>query len=119
MVFAGEDAIPVRDTLFAYAEASGINAADSIPEQSIQDSLKVTPHQVKRWVAAVLAFPLIGITGAHRIYLGCAPYVPIVYLGTLGGFGILPTIDFFVIVFSRKEKFESYQNNPRVFMWAD
>jgi hypothetical protein len=73
----------------------------------------------KRSIAAVLAFPLFGIVGLHRIYLGTKPYVPVVYIATLGGCaGILPLIDFCVILLSDKETFESYQNNPRVFMWA-
>lgn len=73
----------------------------------------------KRSIAAVLAFPLLGIVGLHRIYLGTKPYVPVVYIATLGGCaGILPLIDFCVILLSDKETFESYQNNPRVFMWA-
>lgn len=71
----------------------------------------------KKITAAVLAFPFpFGIVGLHRIYLGCPPYVPVVYIGTLGGvFGALPLIDFFVIVFDKN--FENYLNNPQVFMW--
>jgi TM2 domain-containing membrane protein YozV len=68
--------------------------------------------------AAVLAFPFpFGIVGLHRIYLGCPPYVPVVYIGTLGGvFGVLPLIDFFVIVIDKNT--ENYVNNQQVFMWV-
>ncbi|MBI2271618.1 MAG: TM2 domain-containing protein [Bacteroidetes bacterium] len=68
--------------------------------------------------AAVMAFPVpFGIVGLHRIYLGTDPYVPVVYIATVGGcFGILPLIDFFVIVFEKDTG--QYLNNPRVFMWA-
>jgi TM2 domain-containing membrane protein YozV len=67
--------------------------------------------------AAVLAFPFpFGIVGLHRIYLGCPPYVPVVYIATLGGvFGALPLIDFFVIVIDKNT--ENYVNNQQVFMW--
>lgn len=67
--------------------------------------------------AAVLAFPFpFGIVGLHRIYLGCPPYVPVVYIGTLGGvFGALPLIDFFIILIDKNT--ENYVNNPQVFMW--
>ena len=68
--------------------------------------------------AAVLAFPFpFGLVGLHRIYLGCPPYVPVVYIGTLGGvFGVLPLIDFFVIVIDKNT--ENYVNNQQVFMWV-
>jgi TM2 domain-containing membrane protein YozV len=72
----------------------------------------------KKITAAALSFPFpFGIVGLHRIYLGCPPYIPVVYIGTLGGvFGTLPLIDFFLIVFDKN--FENYFNNPRVFMWV-
>lgn len=68
--------------------------------------------------AAVLAFPIpFGIVGLHRIYLGTQPYVPVVYIATVGGcFGILPLIDFFSILLQRNS--EEYVNNSHVFMWA-
>ncbi len=71
----------------------------------------------KRITAAALAFPFpFGIVGLHRIYLGTKPHVPIVYIATLGGvFGILPLVDFFVIVADKD--FEQYKNNGKVFMW--
>ena len=72
----------------------------------------------KKWVAAILAFPLFGVTGIHRVYLGTQPYVPVVYMATVGGYLILPTIDFFAILFADEETFQSFQNNPHVFMWA-
>lgn len=72
----------------------------------------------KRITAAVLAFPFpFGIVGLHRIYLGTRPYVPVAYVASLGGvFGILPFIDFCVIVFDRRH-FEHYKDNGQVFMW--
>lgn len=74
----------------------------------------------KRITAAVLAFPFpFGIVGLHRIYLGTRPYVPVAYVASLGGvFGILPFIDFCVIVFDRRH-FEQYKDNGQVFMWLN
>ncbi len=71
----------------------------------------------KKITAAALAFPFpFGIVGLHRIYLGTKPHVPIVYIATLGGvFGILPLVDFFVIIADKD--FEQYKNNGKVFMW--
>ncbi|MBI2968611.1 MAG: TM2 domain-containing protein [Bacteroidetes bacterium] len=70
-----------------------------------------------RYVAAILALTL-GIVGAHRIYLGTKPIVPVVYIITLGGgVGILPVIDFFVLLTSKD--ITPYENNPKVFMWME
>jgi TM2 domain-containing membrane protein YozV len=71
----------------------------------------------KKLVAAALAFPFpFGIVGLHRIYLGTAPYIPVVYIGTIGGgLGILPFIDFCILILDKD--FEQYNNNNKVFMW--
>lgn len=71
----------------------------------------------KKITAAALAFPFpFGIVGLHRIYLGTKPYVPIAYIGTVGGvFGVLPLIDFIKISFDKD--LSPYQNNGQVFMW--
>ncbi len=68
--------------------------------------------------AAVLAFPLpFGVLGLHRIYLGTKPYVPIVYIGSVGGcFGILPFIDFTMILLDKD--LEKFKSNNKVFMWV-
>lgn len=73
----------------------------------------------KKLVASALAFPFpFGIVGLHRIYLGTAPYVPVVYIGTVGGgLGILPFIDFCVLILDKD--FERYNNNNKVFMWVN
>jgi len=77
----------------------------------------ITKKEKKRWVAAVTAFPFpFGFVGAHRIMLGTKPWVPVVYIATFGGcFGLLPLIDFCVILFSKD--IEQYENNPNIFMW--
>lgn len=71
----------------------------------------------KKLIAAILAFPFpFGIVGLHRIYLGSSPFVPIVYIGSLGGvFGILPLIDFIAIL--TQPNIEEYLDNDKVFMW--
>lgn len=73
----------------------------------------------KKAVAAALAFPFpFGMVGLHRIYLGTAPYVPIVYIGTVGGgFGILPFIDFCVILLDKD--ITRYHENKKIFMWVN
>lgn len=82
------------------------------------DRIKKNAGENNKVVAAILAFPLFGIIGLHRIYLGTKPYVPVVYIATLGGCaGVLPMIDFFAIIFADKETFDCYKENPKVFMW--
>ncbi|HQQ93598.1 MAG TPA: NINE protein [Bacteroidia bacterium] len=73
----------------------------------------------KKLIAAVLAFPFpFGIVGLHRIYLGTAAYVPVVYIGTLGGvFGVLPLIDFIAILIEKD--INHYIWNNKVFMWMN
>jgi len=80
--------------------------------------LKKRQKKNKRVVAAILAFPFpFGIVGLHRIYLGTAPYVPVVYIGTFGGvIGILPFIDFCVLLLDKD--FDRYLDNKKVFMWV-
>lgn len=73
----------------------------------------------KKLTATLLAFPFpFGIVGLHRIYLGCAPYIPVVYIASLGGaFGVLPFIDFCVLLLDKNT--EGYVNNNKVFMWVN
>lgn len=73
----------------------------------------------KKIVAVLLAFPFpFGIVGLHRIYLGCAPYVPVAYIGSLGGvFGILPFIDFCVLLLDKD--IDRYIENKKIFMWIN
>lgn len=73
----------------------------------------------QRMLAAFLAFPFpFGIVGLHRIYMGTKPHVPVIYIATFGGaFGVLPFIDFCILVLDKKP--ERYFNNPRLFMWIE
>ncbi len=108
--------------LFCFSPGDTI-AKDSVELKMDSDTLpkKIFKSDIekRRFVAAVLAFPVpFGILGLHRIYLGTAPYVPVAYVLTLGGgFGLLPLMDFFEIVFSSDEKMKSFEQNPKIFMW--
>ena len=75
-----------------------------------------TLHRKHKLIAAVLAFPL-GIFGLHRIYLGAAKATPLIYIATVGGlFGVLPFIDFVLIVLCKD--INVYADNPHTFMWS-
>jgi TM2 domain-containing membrane protein YozV len=91
---------------------------ETIPTDSV---VRKSSRENVRLVAAVLAFPFpFGMIGLHRIYLGTKPWVPFIYLVTLGGcFGVLPFIDFVVILLQDEESLQQYRNNGKIFMWVN
>ncbi len=91
---------------------------ENVRPNPILQLVKKQRKKNKKVMAAILAFPFpFGIVGLHRIYLGTAPHVPIVYIGTFGGvLGILPFIDFCVIMLDKD--FDRYLNNNKIFMWV-
>jgi hypothetical protein len=106
--------------------------AHNIELSLLQDSLHFTSSQnlkikiinkIKEKVGvnkgtALLILLLTGPLGGHRIYLGTSIYVPIAYTLTIGGgFGILPLLDAFVIIFT--DDLSKYVNNSQVIMWIN
>jgi hypothetical protein len=85
-----------------------------------KDDTLVARRPKKKWIAALLAFPLpFGVVGLHRIYLGTKPHIPLVYVATIGGvFGLLPLADFIAILNSSPEELQSYQTG-KVFLWLN
>jgi hypothetical protein len=85
--------------------------------KSLQSKINYNDQRKVKITASILALTL-GPFGVHRLYLGTSPLVPVVYVATVGGaIGILPFIDFVVIVFSKD--LTPYINNDRIFMWAN
>ncbi len=87
-------------------------------DQVQKDStLSAEIQKKKKRLNGFCAFPLpLGFVAGHRIMMGTKPWVPVVYVATFGGcFGLLPLIDFFVIMLSKD--ISPYENNPNVFMW--
>ena len=69
------------------------------------------------WLAVILDFFLGGIA-IHRVYLGGTPVLILGYLLTIGGiFGIVPLVDFFVLIINNQD-ISKYVNNNRFFMWG-
>ncbi len=85
----------------------------------LQHIFRKNKNHNKKITAAIFAFPFpFGIVGLHRIYLVCAPHIPVVYIASLGGaFGILPLIDFFVLL--KEEDISKFNNSDKVFMWVE
>ena len=99
-----------------YSEKASINIDETMPNpifRLIQKKQRLN----KKITAAALAFPFpFGVVGLHRIYLGTKPHVPVAYIASLGGvFGVLPLIDFIVIVTNKNTS--TYENNEKIFMW--
>ncbi len=81
------------------------------------NGIKKHAGENKRLVASALTIAL-GPFGAHRLYLGTEPEVPVAYTLTLGGgLGILPVIDLGHILFTKD--LSRYENNVHVFMWGN
>ena len=67
-------------------------------------------------IAIVLDFFLGGL-GVHRFYLGTEVLTGVGYILTCGGiFGIVPLVDFVVLIIDSKD-ISRYVNNPKFFMW--
>ena len=80
------------------------------------DNTVVAPKHQK--LKAVLLAVFLGHFGVHRIYLGTAPNVPVVYSLTLGGgLGLLPLLD--IIAILDAEDLDKFSNNDQVFMWSE
>ena len=118
------DSITCFENDLSIAPPSPINNlvnTDSITVLKDSTTKEIDLHQKKinrrkKIITAIFAFPLpFGFVGAHRVLLGCKPWVPIVYIATFGGcFGILPLIDFCAIISTKN--LVKYENNENVFM---
>jgi TM2 domain-containing membrane protein YozV len=104
------------DSLFSKStvlEGDSLDAAGSSPFYFEQTKIKPKHKKLK----AVLLALFLGHFGVHRIYLGTAPNVPVVYSLTLGGgFGLLPVLD--IVAILTVKDLERYSNNEKVFMWS-
>ncbi|HTL82058.1 MAG TPA: TM2 domain-containing protein [Bacteroidia bacterium] len=110
-LFIPDSTIISHDTVIAVNENQHKDSVSTIFVHPVKENKKV--------VAAILAFPVpFGVLGLHRIYLGTEPWVPVVYILTLGGFGIIPLVDFIEIITSDDATFATYEHNPKVFMWG-
>ena len=101
-----------------YPAPDSMTVSDSLLSKADKTELKDKLKRRKKIFATLLAFPIpFGIIGLHRIYLGTKPYVPLVYIATIGGaVGIIPFIDFIVLLLEKD--ISKYENNPNIVMWA-
>ncbi len=80
--------------------------------------LKLAQSDKPRHKLALSALTItLGVFGAHRIYLGTEPHVPVLYAVTLGGgLGIVPLVDLIHILASKDPLV--YSDDSRFFMWG-
>jgi TM2 domain-containing membrane protein YozV len=77
----------------------------------------VSASNQKDPVVAILLDFFLGGLGVHRFYLGTKPLTGIGYILTCGGiFGIVPLIDFIVLIIDHDD-ISPYIDNPKFFMW--
>lgn len=71
----------------------------------------------KSAIVAILLDFFLGPLGVHRAYLGTETFTWIGYILTCGGiFGIVPLVDFFVLVVNVGD-ISKYADNSKFFMW--
>ncbi len=99
-----------------------VAAANNISHKQIifysgADTVTHQKRKHKLW-AALLALPLpFGIFGLHRAYLGTSAAVPFLYIASAGGgLGILPFVDFMLIILCKDVNVYAYSS--RIFMWS-
>jgi len=70
-------------------------------------------------VAFVLSW-VLGFLGVHRFYMGTATLTGVGYILTLGGCGIVATIDWVVLLIAliNRDGIDKYEDNPKFFMWS-
>lgn len=80
-------------------------------------SANLMPSGDKNAVVAIVLDFFLGGLGIHRFYLGTETLTGIGYILTCGGiFGIVPLIDFIVLIIDNQD-ISKYVDNPKFFMW--
>jgi TM2 domain-containing membrane protein YozV len=107
------------DQLFVNAVETSMISLDATELSSLASNVSTTVMAGKdkdAIVAIVLDFFLGGF-GIHRFYLGTETLTGLGYILTCGGiFGIVPLVDFVVLIIDNKD-ISPYINNPKFFMW--
>ncbi|MCL2683349.1 MAG: TM2 domain-containing protein [Bacteroidales bacterium] len=97
------EALEMTDFDFNFATASGGSASFNTPNP---------------WAAAAICW-FVGGFGIHRHYLGTSPNMWAIYTFTVCGiFGIVPIVDFIVLIVGAvTNDYSKYVGNTSFFMW--
>ncbi len=108
------------DQLFTKATETSmisVNAAEISPVATNVSSPVVASAKQKDAVVAIVLDFFLGGLGIHRFYLGTKTLTGIGYILTCGGiFGIVPLIDFVVLIINY-QNIGAFVDNPKFFMW--
>ncbi|UTW67702.1 TM2 domain-containing protein [bacterium SCSIO 12643] len=105
-----------EESVFSYEEIENGIELGLVSELT---GISGTDKEIKRkkFIAITLAVTL-GVFGVHRLYLGTATKVPIIYTLTLGGgFGFLVVSDIIAIIATKN--LDKFSPNSQAFMWAE
>ena len=107
------------DAMFASAEVVDINAFETMaPFAGMASENQTFFQQDKDPLVAFLLSWFLGYLGIHRAYLGTSTGTIIGYILTLGGCGIVATIDWVMLLIGLvNNDISQYINNPKFFMW--
>lgn len=99
------------DALFTEAQMAAPATAAPVVSPQMDD-------QTRNIVAIVLDSVGLGVFGIHRLILGTEPINCLWYFLTFGGiFGIIPIVDWVVILIDLINGTASYIDNPAFIMW--
>lgn len=107
------------DQLFDSAVETSMVSVNAPDLSSVMSNSTATlmPSKQKDAVVAIVLDFFLGGFGIHRFYLGTETLTGLGYILTCGGiFGIVPLVDFVVLIIDNKD-ISPYVNNPKFFMW--
>lgn len=106
------------DQMFENAEVVELNAIENFAPLAEAGYADQTFLQEKDPVVAFLLSWFVGYLGIHRAYLGTSTGTIIGYILTLGGCGIVATIDWVMLLVGLiNDDISKYVDNPKFFMW--
>jgi TM2 domain-containing membrane protein YozV len=112
-----EDAIDQLFTTATETSMVSMNASNFSTIPSAVSSPLMANAGEKDAVVAIVLDIFLGWAGIHRFYLGTNTLTGLAYPLTCGGiFGIVPLIDFVVLIVDNDD-ISPYINNPKFFMW--
>ena len=112
-----EEAIDQLFTTATETSMISINANNFSAVPSTVSSPLMANAGEKDAVVAIVLDIFLGWAGIHRFYLGTNTLTGLAYPLTCGGiFGIVPLIDFVVLIIDN-ENISPYIDNPKFFMW--
>lgn len=121
-MFAGTSDYYIDDaaveTKLNNATQVSLTAIDGMSQVDFMNVASVQAADPNPWVAFALAWVLGGI-GVHRVYLGGKGSLILIYFITCGGiFGIVPLIDWIVLLVGAiKGDISEYVGSDKFFMW--